>query len=78
MTTPPALTELLTHAVRTGDRTVRNGPDPALTIHPAHSPDHQLPSGHRVSKPHSRLVFCRPGRGAPGPSKQPIAATGKR
>ncbi|MEW1550484.1 methyltransferase, FxLD system [Streptomyces tsukubensis] len=70
----PALTELLTHAVRTWDRTVRNGPDPALTIHPAHTPDHQLPPGHRNDKPHSRLVFCWPGQGAPGPAKQPIAA----
>lgn len=52
-----ALSDLLADGVRRWDRDVRPGPGPRLTAHPAATPDAELPRGHVVRKPLSRLVF---------------------
>ncbi|KUN02170.1 methyltransferase [Streptomyces yokosukanensis] len=62
----PQLAEQLAATVRTWNRNVRsddgNGTDPALTIHPAGTPDRLLPAGDVLDKPRCRLVFQWPGR----------------
>ncbi|MEU9125246.1 hypothetical protein AB0C96_36345 [Streptomyces sp. NPDC048506] len=48
--------------VRSWDQHVRGTGDPQLTVHPAGTPDHELPSGYVLDKTSSRLVFQWPGR----------------
>ncbi|MFD7486982.1 hypothetical protein [Streptomyces mirabilis] len=58
----PQLAEQLAATARTWDRNVRDGAKPVLTVHPAGTPDRQLPAGDVLDKPLSRLVFQWPGR----------------
>ncbi|SCF95670.1 methyltransferase, FxLD system [Streptomyces sp. Ncost-T10-10d] len=60
----PVLASQVAATVRAWDRDVRNGDGPALTVHPAGTPDHRLPAGDVVDKRHARLVFQWPGRDA--------------
>ncbi|MFF3394770.1 methyltransferase, FxLD system [Streptomyces sp. NPDC002669] len=68
----PAVGEKLADTVRAWDRDVRGddrrNADPAVTVHPAKTPDHRLPSGDVVDKPHCRIVVRWPGRDALLPS----------
>ncbi|MEU4359966.1 methyltransferase, FxLD system [Streptomyces virginiae] len=68
----PALGEKLADAVRAWDRDVRGdggqSTDPAVTVHPAGTPDHRLPPGDVVDKDHCRVVVQWPGRDALLPS----------
>ncbi|MEU5159644.1 methyltransferase, FxLD system [Streptomyces sp. NPDC020875] len=65
----PRLAERLAATVRAWDRDVRNGAeDPALSVHPAGTPDDQLPAGDILDKAHCRLVFQWPGRPATRPA----------
>ncbi|MFJ3933872.1 hypothetical protein [Streptomyces sp. NPDC090029] len=73
----PQLAEQVAGMVRAWDRDVRtedgNGADPALTVHPAGTPDHLLPAGDVLDKASSRLVFTWPGRNGhlPAPPRGP-------
>ncbi|MFI2209649.1 methyltransferase, FxLD system [Streptomyces sp. NPDC020141] len=59
----PELAERLAAAVRAWDRDVRDrAEDPALSVHPAGTPDDRLPAGEVLDKPHCRLVFQWPDR----------------
>ncbi|MFE7401887.1 hypothetical protein [Streptomyces sp. NPDC057557] len=60
----PVLASQVAATVRAWDRDVRDGDGPALTVHPAGTPDHRLPAGDVVDKKHARLVFQWPGRDA--------------
>jgi protein-L-isoaspartate(D-aspartate) O-methyltransferase len=68
----PALGAKLAEAVRAWDRNVRgdggSSSDPAMTVHPAGTPDHRLPPGDVVDKNHCRVVVQWPGRDALLPS----------
>ncbi|MET7912493.1 methyltransferase, FxLD system [Streptomyces avermitilis] len=48
--------------VRVWDREVRESGYPLMTVHPAATPDDQLPAGDVLDKPSARLVFQWPGR----------------
>ncbi|MBK6044637.1 methyltransferase, FxLD system [Streptomyces sp. MBT55] len=63
-TAGPELAERFASCVRTWDREVRESWYPPLSIHPAGTPDDQLPPGDLVDTPACRLVFDWPGRGA--------------
>ncbi|MFF3501520.1 methyltransferase, FxLD system [Streptomyces sp. NPDC003247] len=76
----PQLAERLAATVRAWDRHVRaddnsKHADPALTVHPAGTPDDLLPAGDVLDKEHCRLVFRWPGRDAllPRPVERPGA-----
>lgn len=76
----PQLAEHLAATVAAWDRHVRaednsKHADPALTVHPAGTPDDLLPAGDVLDKEHCRLVFQWPGRDAllPSPVEQPEA-----
>ncbi|MFD4764175.1 methyltransferase, FxLD system [Streptomyces sp. NPDC058439] len=73
----PALATQLADTVRAWDRDVRDGVAPALTVHPAGTPDHRLSAGDVLDKKHSRLVFQWPGRDAqlPAPVERTEAVT---
>ncbi|MGW7063502.1 hypothetical protein ACWGHM_34080 [Streptomyces sp. NPDC054904] len=58
----PRLAQQLRDTVRACDRNVRAGSEPALSVHPAGTPDHRLPAGDVLDKPLCRLVFQWPGR----------------
>ncbi|MEU0228189.1 hypothetical protein ABZ177_28115 [Streptomyces sp. NPDC006284] len=61
----PAAEELagrFAQCVRVWDREVRESGYPPLTVHPAATPDDQLPPGDVLDKPSARLVFQWPGR----------------
>ncbi|MFJ2111927.1 methyltransferase, FxLD system [Streptomyces sp. NPDC087850] len=58
----PQLAEQLVDTVRAWDQNVRANPDPALSVHPAGTPDHHLPPGDVLDRPLSRMVFQWPGR----------------
>ncbi|MFF3013800.1 methyltransferase, FxLD system [Streptomyces sp. NPDC057939] len=58
----PRLAQQLRDTVRAWDRDVRAGSEPALSVHPAGTPDHRLPAGDVLDKPLCRLVFQWPGR----------------
>ena len=60
----PALAQQLATCVRDWDQHVRGVGYPAMTVHPAGTPDHQLPAGDVLDKTSSRLVFQWPGRPA--------------
>ncbi|MEU0665346.1 methyltransferase, FxLD system [Streptomyces lavendulocolor] len=76
----PALGEKLAETVRAWDRDVRGdggaSSDPAVTVHPAGTPDHRLPPGDVVDKNHCRVVVQWPGRDALLPS--PVDRGGAR
>lgn len=46
--------------IRIWDRDHRHGPGPQLTVHPAHTPDAELPSGHVTDGRHTRIVISWP------------------
>ncbi|MFF7373217.1 methyltransferase, FxLD system [Streptomyces tricolor] len=80
----PQLAEQLAATVRAWDRHVRaedndKHADPVLTVHPAGTPDHLLPTGEVLDKASSRLVFRWPGRDGhlPAPARRTdtVAAT---
>ncbi|MEU8625057.1 methyltransferase, FxLD system [Streptomyces sp. NPDC048669] len=79
----PALAERLADTVRTWDRDVRGadgqGTDPVVTVYPAGTPGHRLPSGDVIDKEQCRLVAQWNGGGAlrpisVGPTEAPVAA----
>jgi protein-L-isoaspartate(D-aspartate) O-methyltransferase len=55
------LAEEFAACVRTWDREIREHGYPAMTVHPAGTPDDQLPPGVVLDKPASRLVLPWPG-----------------
>ncbi|MEW1751908.1 NUDIX domain-containing protein [Streptomyces angustmyceticus] len=57
-----ALAERMAACVRSWDQHVRGSGYPQMTVHPAGTPDHELPAGHVLDKTSSRLVFPWPGR----------------
>ncbi|MFI7325296.1 methyltransferase, FxLD system [Streptomyces rubiginosohelvolus] len=59
-TAGPELAERFASCVRTWDREVRESWYPPLSIHPAGTPDDQLPPGDLVDTPACRLVFDWP------------------
>lgn len=74
----PELAERLAGCVREWDRQVRDRGYPAMTVHPAGTPDGQLPPGDVLDTPSARLVLPWPGRTtvrlpAPAPSAVPSA-----
>ncbi|MFF3767345.1 methyltransferase, FxLD system [Streptomyces sp. NPDC001922] len=56
------LAEQFSECVRSWDRHVRETGYPPMTVHPAGTPDDQLPPGDVLDKPSARLVFQWPGR----------------
>ncbi|MFD6334841.1 methyltransferase, FxLD system [Streptomyces niveus] len=54
--------ERFAKCVRVWDREVRESGYPPMTVHPAATPDDQLPPGDVLDKPSARLVFQWPGR----------------
>ncbi|MFD7899012.1 methyltransferase, FxLD system [Streptomyces sp. NPDC059743] len=63
--------------VRTWDQVVREGGYPPLTVHPAGTPDEQLPAGDVLDKPSARLIFQWPGR-VPDGTQALLAGGGQR
>ncbi|MFJ8752143.1 methyltransferase, FxLD system [Streptomyces sp. NPDC102441] len=70
----PELAQRFAACVRTWDREVRASGYPPLSVHPAGTPDDQLPPGDVLDKPACRLVFRWPGRDAQVP--RPVAPAG--
>ncbi|MEV7715821.1 methyltransferase, FxLD system [Streptomyces sp. NPDC088184] len=64
----PQLAERLAATVRAGERDVRDGGDPALSVYPAGTPDRLLSVGEVVDRPLSRMVFRWHGRDVALPS----------
>ncbi|MFF3946256.1 methyltransferase, FxLD system [Streptomyces sp. NPDC001902] len=60
----PLSAERLVACVRAWDRRVRGTGYPALSVHPAGTPDHELPAGHVIDKVFTRLVLRWPGTAA--------------
>jgi protein-L-isoaspartate(D-aspartate) O-methyltransferase len=54
------LAERLAGHIRTWDRDHRAGPGPVLTVHPAGTPDGDLPTGRVLRKPHTTMVLSWP------------------
>ncbi|WP_031064218.1 methyltransferase, FxLD system [Streptomyces sp. NRRL F-5527] len=54
--------ERFAECVRVWDREVRESGYPPMTVHPAVTPDDQLPPGDMLDKPSARLVLQWPGR----------------
>lgn len=54
------LAERLAGHIRTWDRDHRAGPGPVLTVHPAGTPDGDLPRGHVLPKRHTSMVLSWP------------------
>ncbi len=50
----------LAEQIRSWDRDHRHGPGPRLTVHPADTPDAELPSGFVVDRRHTRIVISWP------------------
>jgi protein-L-isoaspartate(D-aspartate) O-methyltransferase len=46
--------------IRIWDRDHRHGPGPRLTVHPANTPDADLPTGHVTDRRHARIVISWP------------------
>ncbi|AOP49065.1 methyltransferase, FxLD system [Streptomyces lydicus] len=59
------LAERMAACVRSWDQHVRGTGYPQMTVHPAGTPDHELPAGHVLDKTSSRLVFPWPGNQYP-------------
>ncbi len=51
----------LAEQIRSWDRDHRHGPGPCLTVHPADTPDTELPKGLVVDRRHTRIVISWPG-----------------
>lgn len=47
--------------IRIWDRDHRHGPGPRLTVHPADTPDAELPNGLAIDRRHTRIVISWPG-----------------
>ncbi|MBQ0866354.1 hypothetical protein [Streptomyces sp. RK75] len=60
----PALADRLADCVRDWDQYVRHTGYPPMTVHPADTPDDELPAGDVLDKTATRLVFQWPGRPA--------------
>ncbi|MGW2404099.1 methyltransferase, FxLD system [Streptomyces sp. NPDC001739] len=60
----PALSERIATRIRAWDQHVRRSGYPRMTVHPAGTPDHELPTGDVLNKTSSRLVFQWPGQHA--------------
>ncbi|MGY5131922.1 methyltransferase, FxLD system [Streptomyces nigrescens] len=58
----PSLAEQMAACVRSWDQHVRGTGYPQMTVHPAGTPEHELPTGHILDKTSSRLVFQWPGQ----------------
>ncbi|MFV5994900.1 methyltransferase, FxLD system [Streptomyces sp. NPDC056231] len=71
------LAERFADCVRTWDQKVRESGYPPMTVHPAGTPDEQLPAGDVLDKPSARLVFQWPGR-VPDGTQDLLAAGGQR
>lgn len=56
----PALAEAVAGQVRTWDRERRGGPGPRIDVHPAGTPDDQLPGGRVIDKRHCRITISWP------------------
>ncbi|MGH3828965.1 MAG: methyltransferase, FxLD system, partial [Pseudonocardiaceae bacterium] len=54
------LAEGLAEQIRIWDRNHRDGPGPCLTVHPADTPDADLPDGVVLDKRHTRIVISWP------------------
>ncbi|MFB0629440.1 methyltransferase, FxLD system [Streptomyces sp. AB3(2024)] len=69
----PRIARQLAATVQAWDTNVRGADDPALSVHPAGTPDHRLPPGDVLDRKHCRLVFQWPGRDAllPAPAHPP-------
>lgn len=67
----PALAEQLAAAVRRWDIRERAHGYPELEVHPAGTPDAELPAGHELGKTHSRLVWTWRSDAADTPALQP-------
>lgn len=72
-----AVAERFAQCVRVWDREVRESGYPPMTVHPAATPDDQLPPGDVLDKPSARLVFQWPGR-TPAGALSLSAAGGQR
>lgn len=70
------LAQRFADCVRTWDQQVRESGYPPLTVHPAGTPDDQLPTGDVLDKPSARLVFQWPGR-VPDATRDLLAAGGQ-
>ncbi|MCZ1012193.1 hypothetical protein O1L68_41520 [Streptomyces lydicus] len=70
------LAEGFADCVHTWDQKVRESGYPPMTIHPAGTPDEQLPVGDVFNKPSARLVFQWPGR-VPRRAQEPHPAGGR-
>ncbi|WP_406840750.1 methyltransferase, FxLD system [Streptomyces sp. AHU1] len=68
--------ECFASCVRAWDREVREMGYPPMTIHPAATPDDQLPPGDVLDKPSARLVLQWPGR-TPADAMSMLAAGGQ-
>ncbi|WP_406220842.1 hypothetical protein [Streptomyces decoyicus] len=62
------LAERMAACVRSWDQHVRGTGYPQMTVHPAGTPDHELPCGHILDKTSSRLVFQWPGQHPAAPA----------
>ncbi|MEV4976445.1 methyltransferase, FxLD system [Streptomyces scopuliridis] len=71
------LAEEFADCVRVWDREVRGSGYPRMTVHPARTPDEQLPPGDVLDKPSARLVFQWPGR-IPAGAPDLLTAGGQR
>ncbi|MEU6275741.1 methyltransferase, FxLD system [Streptomyces populi] len=71
------IAERFASCVRAWDREVRENGYPPMTIHPAATPDDQLPPGDVLDKPSARLVLRWPGR-TPTDATSLSAAGGQR
>lgn len=70
-----ALAERLISCAQDWDQHVRHTGYPPMTVHPAGTPDHDLPVGHVLNKTASRLVLQWPG-GTQSSRPEPLAAAG--
>ncbi|MFE7567276.1 methyltransferase, FxLD system [Streptomyces sp. NPDC057539] len=71
------LAERFADCVRTWDEQVRESGYPPMTIHPAGTPDEQLPVGNVLDKPSARLVLQWPSR-VPDATQNVLPALGQR
>ncbi|MEU5832433.1 methyltransferase, FxLD system [Streptomyces diacarni] len=72
----PELAERFAACVQHWDRHVRETGYPPMTVHPAGTPDHELPAGHVLDKTSSRLIFQWPGHHSSDARPQALTAVG--
>ncbi|MFJ8676259.1 methyltransferase, FxLD system [Streptomyces sp. NPDC093589] len=70
----PVLADQLTACAQEWDRRVRHTGYPPMTVHPAGTPEHELPAGDVLDKASCRLVFQWPGR--PAAESKALTAAG--